>query len=701
MSNLAEKLESNYLPEPPLQDFTFSSGELRIFRQKERMDCAQWSEEYRILQVSSIPGLWRHANAPYFKEAMEIYSLPWVRELIVAAASQIGKTEFEYNTLGYDADYDPGPTLFVMPSKDTVQRVSLDRIQPMFDDCAPLRALKSKNPDDMTTARIKLNNGMFIYMGWAGSDAILASTPVKHVKIDEADLVGRRAINLARARFRTFSFEYKLLEVSKPSTEEGPIWEDLNSCHIIFDFHVPCPHCGHEQTMHFGQFRWTDGVTDPKRIETTKDAWYECESCAGRWDESLRNFAAQQGRLKPRHFCAVCYDTQLIDGVCPRCGCEEAADLPEYPEKVGLHLPAFYSRFVSFYSIVADYLRMQQDPTGENQEKFWCDDCALPIPADPEGEITNEKTLYDRREEYAPKGALWRIPMGACLLTAAVDVQGNRLELEIEAWGPGRENWGIEYHVISGSPSLDATWKELESYLERTWLHESGLALRITAMGIDTGGHHTSEAYAFCKKWKRRRVYALKGSHVPGKPIKNKPSTKNKAKVPLYTVGTEAAKDSLFGWFSVDQPGPRYQHFPTVYGFEFFRQLCSEAPRWKKDPRGRMVKVYELRKGYVRNEGLDLRVYSLAVLEILNPNLDKLAADLRAQAEELEDDPKALVVQVVRGKAKKMIEALPEEERAAAEERVNEALSAAAPLVRKKKKVVKKRKTGFASRVKG
>ena len=86
MSNLAEKLESSYLPEPPLQDFTFSSGELRIFRQKERMDCAQWSEEYRILQVSSIPGLWRHANAPYFKEAMEIYSLPWVRELIVAAA---------------------------------------------------------------------------------------------------------------------------------------------------------------------------------------------------------------------------------------------------------------------------------------------------------------------------------------------------------------------------------------------------------------------------------------------------------------------------------------------------------------------------------------------------------------------------------------------------------------------------------------
>lgn len=643
MSNLAEKIDFESLPELPLRDFSFLPGEQRIFRKKDPLDCAEWAERHRVLQVSSIQGIWRHANAPYFKELMEMYSLPWVREIIVAAASQIGKTEFQYNTLGYDADYDPGPTLVVMPSKDTVTRVSLDRIQPMFNDCVPLKALKSKNPDDMTTTRIKLRTGQFIYFGWAGSDAILASVPIKHVKIDEADLVGRRAINLARARFRTFNFEYKFLEVSKPSTEDGPIWEDLHSCHVIYDYHVPCPHCGHEQKMVFGQFRWTEGVTDPKRIETTKDAWYECEACSGKWDETLRNFAVQGGRLKARQYCADCFDTEIIEGACPRCGGKETAPVLPYPEKIGAQLPSFISRFVPFYTIVADYLRMQLDPTGENQEKFWCDDCAQPIPAVADGEALSEKELYDRREEYAPKDVNWIIPMEACLLTASVDVQDNRLEVEVEAWGPGKQNWGIEHHVISGSPSLDATWKDLEDkFLDKTYLHESGVALRITAMGIDTGGHHADEAYKFCKKWQRRRVYALKGSQIPGKPIKNKPSTKNKAKIPLYTVGTEAAKDSIFGWFSVEAPGPRYQHFPLTYGFEFFRQLCAEAPKWKKDNRGRMVKVYEIRKGYQRNEGLDLKVYNLAAFEILNPNLEKLAASLQGKAEDLQEPVKVV-----------------------------------------------------------
>lgn len=619
-----------WLPAPPVRPFTWYDGELDVYRQKEPIDCAQWAERHREIRVSSIPGLWRHSNAPYLQFPMECYSLPWVREIVICAGSQLGKTEIQYNTHGYDVDYNPGPSLVVMPTRETVTDAARDRVHPMYEDCRPLQRIQTGNPDDISTTRIKCKNGSITYFGWGGSDAVLASKPIKNLKIDEADLVGRRSINLARARLRTFLYEYKLLEVSKPSTEDGPIWEDLHSCHIIYDYVVPCPHCGHEQAMVFGQYRWPDGITDPKRIESGKLGWYECEACAGHWDEALRDYAVKHGTWRHRDYCIECHDQQLLNGTCPRCQGSGAAPLPSHPEKIGFHLPAFYSRFVPFYTIIADYLRTQSDPTGENLEKFWCDDCALPIPSDVEGETVSEQRLYERREEYGPKGCHWQIPMQACLLTAFTDVQGNRLECGVIAWGPGREVWGIDYRVFTGSPSHQQVWDDLSDYLDRDWLHESGVKLRIGGEGYDTGGHHTDEVHIFAKHRRRmgRRVFPTKGSNTPGQPLFTRPSKASKAKSPTYMIGTEAGKDTLAGWLQTEDPGPRYCHFPHTFGFEFFRQLCSEHPRWKKDSRGRPVKVWELRKGYQRNEALDVWVGNLAVFSILNPNLEKISKTL-------------------------------------------------------------------------
>lgn len=636
-----------WLPPAPLMNFEFFPGELEALKMKEPLPngCADHAEKYRVVRESSIPGPWKNENAPYLFGIMQAYSFPWVREITLAKGSQLGGSEIIYNTHQMDVDYEPGPGLVVMPSRDTVKDANLDRVQPMYEDCAPLRRVKSSNPDDFTTTRIRTKNGAVTYFGWAGSDAILASKPIKYAKLDEADLIGRRAINLAVARLRTYKHEYKLLKVSKTSVDTGPIWEDLLSSHVIYDYHVKCPFCGHEQVMTFGQFRWTQGVTDPKRIELTKDAWYECEGCGGKWDEHLRDMAtraAMHDGWKPRRFCSSCHDQQLQGGVCPRCGGDEAVPLPQFPEKIGYHLPAFYSRFVMFHDIVADYLRYQQDPAAKegdapsNAEKFWCDDCALPMPTSTEGEVQDEQALYDRREDYAPPGAPWQIPMAACLLTAFVDVQGNRLEVEVEAWGQKEENWGICHEIITGNPLEESTWKKLaDEFLLRPWKHESGVTMKIAAMGIDSG-YLPDQVYKFAKKWgKQARIYATKGWPVPGKPIKGKPSMSNSYKVPLYMIGTEAAKDTIYGRLTVETPGPYYQHFPRSYGYEFFRQLCAEESKLIRDKRGRSVKVYSLRKGYNRNEALDLRAGNLAVYTILNPAMETLQENLREEAAEL------------------------------------------------------------------
>jgi len=683
-----------WLPAAPLQDFDFFPGETEALKMKELLPngCADWATGHQVMAMSSIPGPYSHENAPYFYMLMVFYSQPWVREMFVCACSQGGKSLFLYTTHGYDVHYDPGTTLIAMPTRDTVKDVSLDRIDQMYSDVEAIRRLKTGNPDDIGTTRKKLKNGAITYFAWAGSDAVLASKPIKYAKIDEADLIGRRSINLIRARFRTFLHEYKLLEVSKPSTDDGPIWEDLNSAHVIYDYYIPCPHCGHEQTMNFSGYHWTEGVTDPKKIEMTRDAWYECEACGKPWDEHQRNQAVKAAMLtgwRPRRFCAVCPDTQLRNGECPRCGGTEAAELLDFPEKIGAHLPAFYSPFVRHSDIVADYLRYQQDPHAKegdapsNAEKFWCDDCALPMPTGSEGESLDEQLLYDRREEYAPAGSPWSIPMAACLLTAFVDVQDNRLEILVEAWGLKNENFGIIHETITGSPAHDETWTELETWFERTFIHETGIGLRIAAMGIDTGGHHTDQVYKFVKKWKRRRkVYATKGWHIAGKPIKGKPSMNNAYKVPLYMIGTENAKETVYEWLSAENPGPYYQHFPRTFGFEFFRQLCAEEGIWKKDSKGRSVNVFRTRKGYHRNEGLDLKVGNLAVYKILNPVIEKIHKDLHEQAAELSAPPaEELEIEEI--------------------EIVSEDPQPIVPMARKKRKTVKKRKSGFASKLNG
>jgi phage terminase large subunit GpA-like protein len=642
MSNLAHKL-----PDPPPRDFTWLPGEIEVLRKKEPLPngAADWAPRHRVISRSSRPGPYRHENSPYFYGLMVLYSRPWLRELTLCAGSQLGKTDgLLYNTHGYDVHYDPGDTLFVMPTRDTTKDVSLDRVDDMYDSCDVLRAMKSRNPDDTSMTRKKLRNGVVSYFGWAGSDAVLASKPIKYVKIDEADLVGRRSMNLARARFRTFRHEYKFIAVSKPSYDDGPIWEDLNASHAIFDFHVACPHCDHDQVMNFAQFRWTEGVTDPRKIEMTGDAWYECGECGKPWSEYDRDEAVkaamqdgEYGGWKPRQLCACC-DIQMVDGRCPKCRGEEAAPIPAEPEHAGAHLPAFYSPYVLFADIVADYLRYLQDPaarenekTPSNAEKFWCDDCALPIRTSQDGETLSEQTLYDRREWYSPKGARWEIPLAAALLTAFVDVQGNRLEIEVEAWGMKKENWGICHEVLPGNPEKEEVWRDLEErFLERTWRHESGVEMTITALAVDSG-YLPDMVYKFVKKWrKRRKVYATKGWAMPGKPIKGKPSMNNSYKIPVYMIGTEAAKDTIFGWLDVAEPGPYYRHFSRAYGYEFFRQLCSEEGKTKKDKRGRSVKVYEIRKGYNRNEGLDLVVGNLAAYEILNPVMERLVENLKA-----------------------------------------------------------------------
>jgi phage terminase large subunit GpA-like protein len=228
----------------------------------------------------------------------------------------------------------------------------------------------------------------------------------------------------------------------------------------------------------------------------------------------------------------------------------------------------------------------------------WKDEAAVPMEAD---------ALMARREVYAAE-----VPCGAAVLTCGVDVQDDRLELEIVGWGRDEENWSIAYHVLQGDPDGPEIWSELDRLLARTLRHESGLNVSIAAACIDSGGHHSEAVYQFCWPRMPRRIWATKGVSGFGRPIFPRRQSKGFNKAPLFLIGVDSAKERVYSKLRVTEPGAGYSHFPISRGRDYFEQLTSE--RISTRLRNGFPERVFVKQAGARNEGLDCRAYALAAL---------------------------------------------------------------------------------------
>jgi phage terminase large subunit GpA-like protein len=231
------------------------------------------------------------------------------------------------------------------------------------------------------------------------------------------------------------------------------------------------------------------------------------------------------------------------------------------------------------------------------------------------------------------------IPEKAMILTAGADVQADRIEIEVVAWGPGEESWSLDYKVFHGSPDIEegnpgSPWDMLTDYIRQPWEHPLYGARTIEWMCIDTGGtdSNTTSIYKYTRRHKGDRIFAVKGRGGEGVPIISRPSKKGTGKkalfgVDLYTVGTDLAKTIVMRRLRLDSPGPGYCHFPAGRSLKYFEQLTAEKPVtvYKN---GFPHRTFVLEKGR-RNEALDCRVYAFAALTLAGVKWEKLKWKLR------------------------------------------------------------------------
>ena len=565
----------------------------------------QWADEYmRIPRDTGAaePGQYRTSRTPYAREPMRCLSPAHpCKRVITMVASQLMKTQIGLNWIGGLIHMAPSNILALLPSLGLAKRVS-SRISKTIKATPVLRerVASSRSRDSRNTMDTKEFEGGSLYVTTAGSAANLSELSARYVYGDEIDRwevdIGEEGdpIELAETRGSTFGRNAKFYFSSSPTIKGASRIDDLFEGSDQRYFYVPCPACGHMQTL-----EW-------ERLHYSKDyslVHYECAGpdCDVLIEEHHKGDMLARGEWRAH---------ALGDG-----------------ETVGFHLNALYSPlgWMDWKSLAKQFEKAKKAQVKgdlEPMQVFY--NTRLAKVWDSAQEQTKAAVLIARArlETYG----IGSMPFGVLMLTASVDVQANRLELMVMGFGVGMERWVIDHQVIWGDPANESSWSVLDDKLKVRYRHPCGVGLAILATAVDSGGHHTDEVYQFCRLRRWRNVFAVKGASKPGRNvIAQRPSMMDvtwkgqteRNGVELWFVGTDTAKDWIYNRYSFES-GPGALHFANDLPDEFFEQCVVErkVTRYIKGH-----KRVEWVKGKAeRNEALDLMVYCLAMAHYLGLN---------------------------------------------------------------------------------
>jgi phage terminase large subunit GpA-like protein len=557
---------------------------------------SQWADRYRTLshRASAEPGPWRTDRTPYLREIMDCLSPSSpVERTVFMKGAQIGGTECGNNWIGYIIHQAPGPMMAVQPTVEMAKLNSKQRIDPLIEESQALRELvrDPRSRDSGNTILAKEFPGGVLVMTGANSAVGLRSMAARYLFLDEIDAYPGDVegegdpVHLATARTRTFA-RRKVFLCSTPkvtgSSRIEAAFEESDQRH----YWVPCPHCSEYQTLRFAQLRWPN--QEPQR------AVYLCEQCGQEIQNHQKHWMLPRGQWR--------------------------AAAPGAGKAAGFHLSSLYSPvgWFSWADAAEMFTEAQKNPAllqvfvntvlGETWKL--------------RGEAPEWQRLYDRREDYR----IGIVPKGGLFLTAGVDIQRDRIEVEVVAWGRGKESWSVDYQVLEGRTAEPAVWQKLTALLETYYATGSGARLPIVKSAIDSG-YATPEVYGWARQHGGSRVVVIKGDSRAAAPV-SQPSPidvgphGNRVRwgIKVWPVNGAMIKEELYRWLHLDRPTeesgtpypPGYCHFPK-YGEEYFKQLTAEQLVT------RTVKGYrrpEWQKTRERNEALDCRVYARAAAAV-------------------------------------------------------------------------------------
>jgi phage terminase large subunit GpA-like protein len=552
---------------------------------------SEWSEQnIRIPVGNAVPGLIRFDHAPYQREPLDMTADPLCNRITLMWSAQVGKTTMALCAQAFKIGQDPQSQIMMQPSQGDLATWLETKFNPLVESNDELQHLiaKPRGREGVNNQRMKSYPGGFLMFSWSGSSKTMRGRSAPFVVCDEVDGYDKSSeghpVSLLWQRAATFGDRRKLLEISTPTIKNASFIESAFEAGDQRYFYIPCPHCGESQTL-----RWKNVIWDEGKPET---AQYACHTCGAMWNDGERVAAIRRGRWVASH---------------------------PFKGHASYHLNEMYSCFRKLGDIAQSFLEKKH--TNDLQTFV---NVSLAETWEEQGEGVEDHVIKQRAEDWGEK-----VPEQVAVLVAGVDVQDDRLEVEILGVGRDLEQWSVDYQTLQGDPSSPSVWESLDSVLFAEYETNDGRLLNVRSTAIDTGGHHTQATYRYVKAREGRRVFGIKGVGGEAKPLVGRPSRNNIGKIHLFPVGSDTAKEAVYGHLGIKEPGPGYCHFPADRSDEYFEQLTAER-KVTRYVRGHAKRQWIKKRA--RNEALDVRCYALAALSISGMNVNTIADKMLAES---------------------------------------------------------------------
>lgn len=593
-------------------------GFLQGLEQPPAMTPTEWAAEYWAFSgdVSAEAGKFNPRRAAYQPGMLDAIIEPGVKKITMKTSAQVGKTTTLMITLAYCADRLPGPMMLVQPTREVAEGFSKETLAAAIRDVPKLGKIfpDAKSRDGDNTIFHKKFPGGFLALAGANSPIQLRRRAIKFAFADEVDAWENNAtkegdpIGLLEARQKTF-WDRRFLQASTPLKKHKSRISRGYEESDQRKFMVPCPECstfqvlewklppaGAERGLRPVNIHWTKG-----KPETAE---YECCACH-----------------------ALLSDLQIKQAV--RLGHWKAH--AEFRGHAGFWIWELYSPWSSLHAIVAEFEAAEKHP--DRLEKFVNTTLGLEWEGEVIGSVEVAHLLL-RREKFDP----YVVPAQAALLTAGVDLQHDRIEIMVQAWGLHEERWILSHEQLIGNPDGPEVWMRLQDRLLRSYKHALGHhEMQISCAAIDSGGWHTQKAYDFCGRWLAagKTWLAIKGDDGFGRPVWKRSKVQIKNSIPLIIVGVDTCKLAFYTALRVPHPGPSYIHLPWAFGPDrdpgrdeqgnednaivtaSLERLTVEKLITEADPQGFPTQKWHIPEG-ARNEELDCAAYNIAAFTFLN-----------------------------------------------------------------------------------
>jgi phage terminase large subunit GpA-like protein len=606
-----------------------------LYRPQEKLSLIDWSIKHRGYDPETLP--WQN-------ELRNALGDPATSEVGIIKPVQCGATTIGADWTGWLIDTDPSDMLICQPDRLMAEKFVKGRLDPMIDSTWTVKS-KLQPLTNANNQWIKLFRGMMLTTVWP-VPAQFTQLSVRYGWLDDFDQyddnIGESggeggqgsAITLLDGRFTAHEGREKKYISSSPAKDDGGGIEAFVESGTDERLQPECPSCGERFEIDFLRDLKFDDKGTADQAEKTAHVLCPVNGCI----------------LEPS-------DRRKLHESCMR--------LPDFGFVQTNHGMSRRRRTFRVDGLMAL-------PTWPTLARVWREaQIAWATRQDESGlrTVVNTKAGKNYRSKHSGEKPLdgdalakrleggWRsgeIPAGAKVVVVAVDVQNDRFEVLVIAYGENLESWIIDRYPIDVLPDGLTTvkpfrhpehWQVLLPLFTKQWplADGSGRAVPALTVAIDTGGSDTAGDDSALKFWHAARalgvhpsrITLLKGASRPTGPLISQAQFSDrkvgggarKAGPKLFHPNVHAIKHIIDSRLRRMTSGPGYIHLPGWIAPRIGGQNGVRDHSYLDEMTCERLEKGKWKKERPRNETWDLLVYSYAAL--LRPPFAQSRAHMR------------------------------------------------------------------------